>query len=901
MPTIRTLVDGITASSMSSATTSGGGIPRRPNRSFAHGTASDPGSLGPRRRATGARPQTSVAERPGIRPELGSSPRQGGSGHGTPRRPPRPARPSETHGETAFQAHPDGPGSASRCHRIPRSCHPPFSLGQTNPSSPFDTPNGDVLVESSNPHRRRHDVRRPGRCAALGWHAVDAYEDRLADQAEAEEQLEDAEREYERAVEKAEKDRLRALRKAQWFLSGTGHPRWSQTADKWYLHVEPEYTEWVVAVLDTGVAYQDAGEHVRAPTLAASSIVAPWDFVNDDAGADDDHQHGTHIASLIASKGDVQGVAPGATLMPVKVLDADNTGVEIDLINGIHHAVDNGAHVINMSLSFREGYVPSLPLLEALQRASDAGIVLVAAAGNSGADRVTWPAAYREVIAVASAAIDGKHGKHGKVIKAEYSNSSALVDLTAPGGQNGADRNEDGVIDGVLGETISLNQPGELGYWFYAGTSQAAAITSGAAVHMLEAGATPDQVKAALQYDATENMGDPYEDGGGAGSIDIEDAIESVEDQDVKIVESHEYHAAIMPYFTMEDGGKNIRPRARISVVGIDGAPVNGVTAYGEIIGDLAQPFTCTTDPKGVCKVMLDKISVEEDDVYTDPALSMLWQLDTVARNDIADHPYAVLFATDGFELLHAGAEANASTAGGLLALRFGAVDDDTLGDLHESFLVVNAGTGLATSPMGLAFTPGALAGIATVTQVSVDIDGTGLATSPMGFAPMWTLAFDGTGLATSPMGLLANGPLVFTAFDGTGLATSPMGFSALHMFLPGQNFDGTGLATSPMGFSSNPIFLQSGTLMGTGLETSSLASTVGAGGWVTPMGYPGASVMVASGLVSTIAGTSGEAAVQGASTSLEGVVLSDAALDAAITQMLVDEGAAAATTDPAP
>ena len=166
----------------------------------------------------------------------------------------------------------------------------------------------------------------------------------------------------------------------------------------------------VVAVLDTGIAYEDHGIHVRADGLSAVSFVAPADFVEFDGHPNDDHQHGTHIASLIASEGSYPGVAPGVSLMPIKVLDANNTGSEWALIEGIHHAVDHGADVINLSLSFPLGYVEGPALTEALIRARDAGVVVVAAAGNDGARELTLPAASRLVIAVGASVSDpGAH------------------------------------------------------------------------------------------------------------------------------------------------------------------------------------------------------------------------------------------------------------------------------------------------------------------------------------------------------------------------------------------------------------------------------------------------------------------------------------------------------------
>lgn len=105
----------------------------------------------------------------------------------------------------------------------------------------------------------------------------------------------------------------------QWHLDGIGLPA-----------NQPNLSGITVAVLDTGVAYADDGVDQRgsvaSPSLAGVAIVSPRDFVDDDDLPYDEHQHGTHIASLIAAAGDVMGVAPGVALMPVRVLDKHNRG-----------------------------------------------------------------------------------------------------------------------------------------------------------------------------------------------------------------------------------------------------------------------------------------------------------------------------------------------------------------------------------------------------------------------------------------------------------------------------------------------------------------------------------------------------------------------------------------------
>ena len=253
----------------------------------------------------------------------------------------------------------------------------------------------------------------------------------------------------------------------------------------------------VVAVIDSGVAWSGEGSvgAVAAGSLSANPIASPWDFVEGDAHPQDEHQHGTHIASLIGSDGVVDGVAPGVGLMPLRVLDRNNQGTELDLVEAILWATDRGADVINLSVSFWPGYQPTLPLMMALDRAADAGVLVVAAAGNDGLDGVTWPAASPRVLAVGAVCSTAD----GRLERAPYSNHGAEVDLVAPGGCLDRDVDEDGLVDGVAGETVHARQEGT-GVYLWSGTSQAAAVASGVAARLVaeSPGEAPERLSAVL-------------------------------------------------------------------------------------------------------------------------------------------------------------------------------------------------------------------------------------------------------------------------------------------------------------------------------------------------------------------------------------------------------------------
>jgi serine protease len=189
----------------------------------------------------------------------------------------------------------------------------------------------------------------------------------------------------------------------------------------------------IVAVLDTGVAYQRFRRFRRAPDL--NRFVKGYDFVADDRRPNDQNGHGTHVAGTIAqSTGNATataGIAYRARIMPVRVLDASGAGDTLSISRGIRYAARRGADVINLSLEFdaavRAAQIPDI--VSALAYARARGAIVIAAAGNQGSPQVAYPARARHVVAVAATTARG--------CQAEYSNSGVHVDITAPGG--GAD------------------------------------------------------------------------------------------------------------------------------------------------------------------------------------------------------------------------------------------------------------------------------------------------------------------------------------------------------------------------------------------------------------------------------------------------------------------------------
>jgi serine protease len=198
-----------------------------------------------------------------------------------------------------------------------------------------------------------------------------------------------------------------------------------------------------VAVLDTGVAYENRGRFRRSPDLGAASFVPGYDFVASDTRPDDENGHGTFIASVLAEQTDngrdLTGLAYGARVMPVRVLDADGLGDAASIGRGIRFAARHGAKVINLSLEFD----PSTPrsqipeVLSAIRYAHNRGVVVVAASGNEAEASAAYPAKAGNVISV------GATTEHGCL--ADYSNTGAGLDIVAPGGGSDADLSDDPV------------------------------------------------------------------------------------------------------------------------------------------------------------------------------------------------------------------------------------------------------------------------------------------------------------------------------------------------------------------------------------------------------------------------------------------------------------------------
>lgn len=174
----------------------------------------------------------------------------------------------------------------------------------------------------------------------------------------------------------------------------------------------------IVAVLDSGINFNH-------PEFSGR-VLPGYDFINNDADPTDDHGHGSHTAGIIGAGIDngvgMAGLCPHCTLLPVKVLNYNNAGTWSSVAQGIIFAADQGARVINLSLG---ASVSSKTLEAAVSYAIERDVLIVAAAGNMGADRKFYPAALDGVLAVsATDATDQRW---------VLSNMGDYIDLAAPG------------------------------------------------------------------------------------------------------------------------------------------------------------------------------------------------------------------------------------------------------------------------------------------------------------------------------------------------------------------------------------------------------------------------------------------------------------------------------------
>jgi serine protease AprX len=293
-----------------------------------------------------------------------------------------------------------------------------------------------------------------------------------------------------------------------------------------------------VAVIDSGITtwHDDLTNHTTATYPYGDQRVSQFvDFVNGQGLPYDDNGHGTHVSGIIAgngydSNGQKAGVAPDASLVSLKVLDANGAGTISSIIQALDWIVANrtayNIRVANLSVGagIHESYWTD-PLTLAAKRAVDAGVVVVAAAGNLGQNSlgqpqyggITAPGNAPWVLTVGASTTMGTpnrgddtmagYSSHGPT----YIDYAAKPDLVAPGTGSvslatpGSSFYSTKAAFLVPGSIPTASVP----YLSLSGTSMAAPVVSGTVALMLQANPslTPNAVKAILMYTAQERSG----------------------------------------------------------------------------------------------------------------------------------------------------------------------------------------------------------------------------------------------------------------------------------------------------------------------------------------------------------------------------------------------------------
>ncbi|WP_185154259.1 S8 family serine peptidase [Fulvivirga sp. M361] len=322
----------------------------------------------------------------------------------------------------------------------------------------------------------------------------------------------------------------------QWYLENTGELSFFSIQsmkdadiniiDAWNITTgSPEIT---VAILDTGInpdliefdgrLWNNKGEipgnGLDDDNNGFIDDIYGWDFVNEDAHPVDDRGHGNAIAGVIGANANntyaIAGIDQQCKLMICKVLDQDQTGFFSDWAAGIYYAVDNGANIINMSMT---GDKDLNVLSDAIRYAAQRNVLVVCSMGNLNVDDLFYPAAYPSTMAVGSTDPDDKRSIAFSGSSTAGSNFGDHINLAAPGNA-----------------IYSLGLSNSTTIW--SGTSMSTAVVSGVAALLLSTNhrLNADQVKTILYKTAADNIGDDEDTKGwdrfyGFGRIDAFKAI----------------------------------------------------------------------------------------------------------------------------------------------------------------------------------------------------------------------------------------------------------------------------------------------------------------------------------------------------------------------------------------
>ncbi|MBF0278446.1 MAG: S8 family serine peptidase [SAR324 cluster bacterium] len=261
-----------------------------------------------------------------------------------------------------------------------------------------------------------------------------------------------------------------------------------------------------IAVLDTGI------RSTHNEFAGSGKLLLGPDFGDKDNDPTDIDGHGTHVAGVLAANSNgigMVGIAPDASILAIKVFSNSGLASDLNVIKGIHYAVANGAQVLNLSLGSANIFA-NLPkqeslnalVVNAIKDAIEAGVVVVASAGNDSTTLIGYPGSSSGAIMVGALRADDT--------LAPFSNHNTALSVMAPGY-----------------EIYAPDHQADDRYRFLSGTSMAAPMTAGAVALILQKNPalTPSEVKTLLENTADDLGPSGYDGFYGAGRINIAKAL----------------------------------------------------------------------------------------------------------------------------------------------------------------------------------------------------------------------------------------------------------------------------------------------------------------------------------------------------------------------------------------
>ena len=317
----------------------------------------------------------------------------------------------------------------------------------------------------------------------------------------------------------------------------------------------------VVAVIDTGVS--------PVEDLEKSNILEGVSFVEGESNWHDENGHGTHVAGTIAQTTNnnygAAGIAPNAMILPIKALSKFGAGQSEWIASSIDEAVDRGAHIINLSLGGR----PSKVMEIAVKKAIQSGVLVVAAAGNTGKEGVRSPAALPGVLAVSATGPEDT--------LASYSTYGEHISLSAPGGDKSQPHG------GIIQESLRSGKPEFLEFQ---GTSMAAPHVSGAAAILMGAGADNAENVTTLLLENAIDLGEKgWDKKYGHGRLDVAASLHA------QRLQTHGVRASVALLFALAVGVMAQQRFGMITILAMSSFTASGGLFWLPSLGPLSKPL----------------------------------------------------------------------------------------------------------------------------------------------------------------------------------------------------------------------------------------------------------------------------------------------------------------------